>query len=65
MVLIQFSWIEYLSALPVSKYSCFSAGLIDAFAPFGNIKIVWPGGKDNRSASYSSKGNYVLGHDFF
>lgn len=40
----------------------FLAGLIDAFAPFGQIKIIWPGGKDNRSASYSSKGNFILGH---
>lgn len=39
----------------------FLAGLIDAFAPFGQIKIIWPGGKDNRNASYSSKGNFSLG----
>lgn len=33
------------------------AGLIDAFSPFGPIKIVWPG-KDSRSASYPSKAGY-------
>lgn len=34
------------------------SGLIEAFAPFGPIKIQWPG-KDSRSASYPPKAGYV------
>ncbi|XP_054725032.1 cytoplasmic polyadenylation element-binding protein 1-B-like isoform X2 [Uloborus diversus] len=34
------------------------AGLVEAFAPFGSIKILWPG-KDSRSASYPPKAGYV------
>ncbi|XP_035213653.1 cytoplasmic polyadenylation element-binding protein 1-B-like isoform X2 [Stegodyphus dumicola] len=34
------------------------AGLVEAFAPFGPIKILWPG-KDSRSASYPPKAGYV------
>ncbi|KAG8193283.1 hypothetical protein JTE90_003770 [Oedothorax gibbosus] len=34
------------------------AGLVEAFAPFGQIKILWPG-KDSRSASYPPKAGYV------
>ncbi|XP_071041719.1 cytoplasmic polyadenylation element-binding protein 1 isoform X2 [Parasteatoda tepidariorum] len=34
------------------------AGLVEAFAPYGPIKILWPG-KDSRSASYPPKAGYV------
>ncbi|GBN65211.1 Cytoplasmic polyadenylation element-binding protein 1-B [Araneus ventricosus] len=34
------------------------AGLVEAFAPFGPIKILWPG-KENRNASCPPKAGYV------